>query len=73
MLGCPARDVVAVKPDRARPRAKQASEGVHQRRLAGAVGAENRKRPALLESERHPFQNLRLAVPDDEILDFEQH
>src|SRR5882762_6351084 len=52
------RDVAALGPEKARDR-------LERRRLAGAVGAEQRRDPALADVERHALEDEDHAVVDD--------
>lgn len=58
--------------DPAAVQAERAGDGAHERRLAGAVAAEERDDAAAADVQGHPPQNGRAsAVPDDESIDFE--
>ena len=60
-------DPLVVEHDRARHRPQQAGHRAHRRRLAGAVGAEQRHHLAGLHRERHLFEHRRRAIAGAEL------
>src|SRR5262249_12472164 len=58
LVALEARDVLAEKPIRARRRTIEAAENVHQGRLAGARGPDDRHELARIDREVDPVQHL---------------
>ncbi len=67
-----ARDVAAVKDEAAGARALDAGDGVDQRRLAGAVRADDREQLAGTNLDRDAPERRRRAVRDLEVAHFKQ-
>ena len=63
------RDILARDLDHAALRRRDAGDRLHGRALAGAVAAEQRQRPALVQLEADAEQDLALAVEDIETVD----
>src|SRR5207249_4546590 len=61
VLGRPAGDLLRVEADLAR-RPDHAAHGAQTRRLAGTLGPEDPRDPAVLDGETDPVQDLRPAV-----------
>ncbi len=55
-----------------RARRRQAGDGAQRRRLAGAVGADQRDDLALVDRERDALERLDRAVGGADVLEFEQ-
>ena len=70
-IGRLADQLVAVEAHRAAPRPQDAGDGVHQRRLAGAVGPEQAGDAAGIDRQRHALQRLDLAVGGDDVVHLE--
>jgi hypothetical protein len=68
-----ARDVVAPVENPAARGLRVAGEHVEQRRLSGAVRADDREQLALAHLEREIGQGSELAVALGDVADFEQH
>ena len=68
-VGRQAVDALALEMDAARPRAQQPRDRVHERRLAGAVGAEEGHDFAGADMQARLPEHLELAVRNVERLD----
>src|SRR6266849_10772136 len=58
--------------DVAMPRIEETADRPQCRRLAGAVAADQRDDPLLLDGERNAFQRLDLVIEDMDIVDLEK-
>jgi hypothetical protein len=67
-----ARDVLAGEDQPAAGRIVDARDEVEDRRLAGAVGADDREHLPLLDGEAHPVEGLDAAEVDLEVLGREE-
>ena len=67
VLGLDLRDVLILERDDAAPRGKQSRNGLHERGLAGAVGADDRDDLALVDMDRYPVQCPDGAVVDADV------
>ena len=64
---------LAVEDDRAALHRQNAGNGVEQRRLARAVGADDGHDLPLLDVQGNAVQRVDLAIGDDQVLDLKQH
>ena len=71
-VGRPAGDVLAVEHDVATADGEQAEHGLHRGGLAGAVGADDDDDLALAHGDRHPVQDVGVAVAAAHVLHVEQ-
>ena len=69
----PARNVGAAEGDSAARLRLHAGERADERRLAGAVGADNGDDRAFLDIKRHRIERLHVAVEHIEVFDAQHH
>jgi hypothetical protein len=68
LVRCASRDVGAVEDDAA-AHCKEAGDGIDQRALAAAVGAEQRDDFPVVHLQRDPMQDFAVAITGEDVLD----
>src|SRR6516164_3873743 len=69
----PAQDIFAAKYHPAAGGSVHARERANERRLPGAVGADDRDDRAIFDIERYAIERLHVAIEDVELFDMQHH